>query len=110
MLEFVVSLLSSQSLQQSLLREKLAPTEVVTALTMVGRSQRMSKCPVRSVSCDKWSVKGHYTRNCIRCYVNITSNEKRVRPENLIIIKLLGGKEVKIFLHLALLSYRGSFN
>ena len=32
-----------------------------------GRSQRMSDCPARNVTCDKCSVKGHYSRNCIKC-------------------------------------------
>jgi hypothetical protein len=34
-----------------------------------GRSQRMSECPAGNVTCecDKCSVKGHYTRNCIKC-------------------------------------------
>ena len=32
-----------------------------------GRSQRISDCPARNVTCDRCSVKGHYTKNCIKC-------------------------------------------
>ena len=32
-----------------------------------GISQRISDCPARNVTCDRCSVKGHYTKNCIKC-------------------------------------------
>ena len=31
------------------------------------RSQRLSDCPAKDVICERCSVKGHYTRKCIKC-------------------------------------------
>ena len=31
------------------------------------RAKRLSECPAKDVTCDRCSVKGHFTKNCIKC-------------------------------------------